>query len=367
MSTPFWEKIKLPDLKLGFTFRSSSVAGIDIGSDAVKVVQLKKSGPRITLETYGELKAERYFEKEPSPDGGGFLNYRDESIARLLTDLRRDANVTSPRTVFSIPSTVSFITSIQLPFLRGEELSSAVPYEAKKYIPIPLAEVALDWQVLEEDAASNRMTVLLAAVPREVVAKYQRVSERMKLELEAVEIENFSLVRSLLPNDRGVAAIVQWGAMVTTLTVADRGRIRASHNFGRGAREITSTIARSLGVTAERAEEVKRSTGLSEQPEARDTASIIAPIVDSILIDLERALAVYNRAAPRKVERIVLTGGGSSLAGLVDRVAKRFGLETTAGNPFTRLEVPPLLTPTLTDIAPDFSVAIGLALRQLLS
>lgn len=363
VSIPFLKKIQFPRLNIRFGLGAASYVGVDIGSDSVKVVQLKKERERAVLETYGELKAARYFEKTGTA-GGNILTRPDREVTELLTDVLREANVTARHAVFGIPATASFITVVRLPLLPPDELAAALPFEARKYVPIPLAEVTLDWQILEEDETAGYAEVLLVAIPTEVLAKYQRIAQALKLELAGVEVESFSLARSLVATERGAIAIIHWGAAVTTLTVVDRKQIRMNHNFGRGAQDITNAIAHGLGVSMERAEAVKKSVGLSEKPEERDTAAIVAPIVDAALADLERAFVNYNRTAKRKIERILLAGGGAGLAGLVAHVAKRFGLETAVGNPFARTVFPVFLQPVLTDIAPNFSVAVGLALRE---
>lgn len=346
---------------------SASFIGVDIGSDSVKVVQLRKERERAVLETYGELRSGRYFEKESTAMMGGFMAHRDQNVVSLLTDVIRESNVTSRRAVFSIPAASSFITVISFPLIRANEIEAAIPFEAKRYIPIPTNEVSLDWQIIEEDEVEKRIAVLLAAVPRDVVAKYRRIADAMHLDLEAVEIESFSLVRSLLAGERGVAALVHWGAAVTTVSIVDRRVIRLNHNLSHGSWEITTALSRSLGIAEERAETLKKEVGLSEKPEEREIASVIAPIVDSTLADVERVITSYNRSAKRKVERIVLAGGGVSLDGLVNHVARHFGLETVIGNPFQRTVFPEFLQPVLRDIAPNFGVAVGLALRQIAS
>lgn len=362
---PFLKKLQLPKLDLTFGFGSASFVGIDVGSDSVKVVQLRRERERAVLETYGELKVARYFQREGSAAGGGLLAHTDQHIVDLLTDVLRESNVTTQRAVFGIPPTASFITTVGFPLLSADELRQAVPYEAKRFIPIASAEVTLDWHVLETDESAKRTMVLIAAVPNEVVAKYRRVAELMKVELEGVEIESFSLARSLLGPHRGVTAIIQLGAVVTTLVVVDRRQVRLNNNFGRGSQEITAALAHSLGVVPERAETIKREVGLSVKPEDREVAGIISPIIDSILADVERALASYNRTAARKVENIILAGGGAGLSGLEGRVAERFGLETAVGNPFNRTVFPAFLAPVLKGIAPGFAVAVGLALRPI--
>lgn len=360
----FLKKLKLPPLELKLMGRSPSVCGIDIGSESVKVVQLKKERERAILETYGELKSERYFNE---PGVRTLLQYRDEELRGLLTDVLREANVTTHRAVLAVPSASSFITLIHLPFLSEDEIRSAIPFEAKKYVPIPTAEVLLDWQIVGEDRARGRVEVLLVAVPQEVIAKLKRVAELAELEPEGLEIESFSLARSLLGGELGCAMVLNWGAVTTGLTIAVGRQIRLNHNVGRGSREITSTLSKSLGVTIERAEDMKKQVGLSEKPEERAIRDTIAPFIDSTLADAERILSAYNRSAERKVEKIYLAGGGANLLGLVDYVSKHFGLETAIGNAFARTMFPAFLQPLLREIAPGFAVAVGLALRPITS
>lgn len=365
--TSFFKKLQFPKLGLKFALGPASFVGIDIGTDSVKVVQLRREREQAVLETYGELKASRYFEKESAAAMGSFAAHRDQNIVSLLSDVLKESNVTSRRAIFSIPAASSFITVINFPLIRADEIASAIPFEAKRYIPIPTNEVNLDWQVIEQDESERRIAVLLAAVPHDVVAKYQRIADAMHLDLEAVEIESFSLVRSLLATDRSTTALVHWGAAVTTVSIVDQRIIRLNHNLSHGSWEITTALARSLGVSEERAEALKKEVGLSEKPEEREIASVIAPIVDSTLADVERVIISYNRAAKRKVEKIVLAGGGVSLNGLVSHIARHFGLETIIGNPFQRTVFPEFLHPVLRDVAPNFGVAVGLALRQIAS
>ena len=352
---------------LKFAFGPASFVGIDIGSDSVKVVQLREEREQAILETYGELKSGRYFDKDLTKRGADLLGASDEGVVNLLGDVLRESNVTSKRAVFSVPSSASFITVINLPLIRADEIEAAIPFEAKRYIPVPTSEVNIDWQVVERDEVGKRVSVLLVAVPKDVLARYQRVAGRMELELEGVEIESLSLVRSLLYNDRGVTALIHWGALSTTLTVVDERIIRLNHNLSHGSLAITTALSKGLGISFERAEVLKKEVGLSERPEEMQSTAVIQPVVDSLLADIERVMAAYNRQSRRKVEKIVLAGGGAGLAGLVGAVAKHFGLETTVGNPFQRTIFPEFMESVLSDIAPNFGVAVGLALRPITS
>lgn len=364
---PFLKKLTFPKLDLRFFGgKGASFVGIDIGSESAKVVQLRKDQERAVLETYGELKTSHYF-KRAAGTGGGFLRFLDRDIADMLKDLLRESNVSTKQAVLGIPSVSSFITVIELPPMRRDEVSAAIPFEARRYIPIPVSEVTMDWQIIEEDEATRRMKVLLVVVPHEVINKYKRIAELAKLDIQAIEIESFSLARALAGRERGVTALINIGAQSTTVTVIDNRIVRMNTNIGRGSREITIILARSLAIDEERAEALKKEVGLSTKPEEKEIADVVAPLVDAILGDAERVLMMYNRTNVRKVERIILAGGGASMAGLVDYAAKRFGLETTLGNPFAGTVYPAFMQPILKDIGPGFGVAVGLALRQIAS
>lgn len=360
----FLKKLAFPKFDFSFGRASQSCVGIDIGSEAAKVVQLKKEQERAILETYGELKTANYF-KRASGAGGGFLRFLDQDIAEMLKDLLVESNVTTKQAVLSIPSVSSFITAIELPLMDREDVKAAIPFEAKRYVPIPMAEVAMDWEIIEEDEAAKKMKVLLVVVPNEVINKYKRIAEITNLEIQAIEIESFALVRALVGRDRGVVAIMNLGAQSTAIVIADNRIIRLNNNIGRGSREISMILARSMAIDEARAETLKREVGISTKPEEKEIADIIAQIIDTLLADAERTIAMYNRANIRKVERVILSGGGASMAGLVDYVSKTIGLETTLANPFALTVYPAFMQPILKDIGPGFGVAVGLALRQI--
>lgn len=365
MEIPFLKKIALPKFSLGFlSGKPTSVIGIDIGTHSAKVVQLRYEKERAILETYGELLTEGYM-KGTAGEGGGFLRYLDRDISSLLKDLLKESNAASKEAVLSVPTGASFITLISLPRVSRKEIDQAVPYEARKYVPIPASEVVLDWDVFESEAGEDTIDVLLVAVPRELVEKFKRVAELTDIHPRALEVEIFSAARSLTGVDPTPTAIINLGHTATTLSLTDRGRVRISHNFGRGSQELTRALERGLNVSRERAEEIKRSAGLSEKIEEREITSIITPLVDTLFTEIERMIAIYNRKAPRKIQKINLTGGGSNLKGLVDYVSGKFGIEVTRGNPFARMVTPAFMQPILREIGPSFSVAAGLALREI--
>lgn len=365
MDIPFLKKILPPQFSFRFlSGKPDHVVGVDIGVSSTKVVQLRYDGQRAILETYGELLNEGYF-KSAEGTGAGFLRYLDSDIVSLLGDVFKESQVTTREAVFSIPATASFVTTISLPKIARKEIENAIPFEARKYVPIPLSEVVLDWDIFPSEEARNTVDILLVAVPREIVDKFERVAQAAHLHIRALEVETFSLVRALVKQDPLPTAIINFGSHSTTLAIVDNGKLRMSHNFSRGSLELTRSLERGLMVNRERAESLKRDVGLSERIEEREITSIMAPLVDGLLSEIERLISQYNRHGERHVQKINLTGGGSNLRGLIERTALRFGVEVTRGDPFSRIVSPAFMQPILRSIGPSFSVAVGLALHEI--
>lgn len=365
---PFFKKIKFPTLDIGFGRKKSNFLGIDIGALSVKAVQLREEGGKAVLEQYGELKTANYLKKtgEEIVMGAGFLRFLESDIAIMLKDLIKESNMTASQVIFSIPTPSAFIMSIDFPRLPKEEIESAIPFEAKRYIPIPLTEVSLDWEVIDEEDEKN-LKILLVAVPKEIINKYKRIGELTKLDVLSVEVENFSFNRSLSDRRGSPAAIVQLGAQTTNITVTEKGIIRLSRNIERGSHEITRMLARSLNIDINRAEDFKINVGLSDKPEEKEMVDVMLPIVDSLFREILRIINSYNRSVTEKVEIIKLSGGGANLLGLVDFVTKLSGVETLRASPFSKVVYPAFMQPILRDIGPNFSVAVGLALREIAS
>ena len=367
MEIPFLKKILPPGLNFGFlSGKPSQVVGIDIGTYSTKVVQLRYESERAILETYGELLTGGYL-KSASGVGSGFLRFLDKDIATLLQDVMRESKITARDAVLAVPATSGFTVTIPFPKISVKEINDAVPLEARKYVPIPLSEVTLAWMILDNEEPRDTIEVLLIAVPREVVEKFKRITDIVGIRPRAIEIETFSVVRSLIGRDPTTTAVINMGHHSTTLTVVDRGVVRLSHNFNHGSQELTRAIERGLAVDEQRAEALKREMGLSDRIEEREITSVMMPLVTSLLMEISHTMQTYNRKAVRKIQKVDFTGGGSQLKGLVELAASQFGTEVTRGNPFSRVVTPPFIQPMLQEISPSFSVAIGLALYELTS
>jgi len=353
--------------------KQQSIIGIDIGSSAIKVVQLKKEKERAVLETYGELAIGPYAQASV----GQVSRLIDKKLIEALSDVIKEAGVTAKKTVVSIPLRSSFIIMIELPVSPdNDNFDKIVRFEARKYIPIPLSEVEFDWlkvpPALETPQQSNVKAgkkplsqVLLAAVHKDVIEKYKRIISQAGLYLQGFEIEVFGIARSVISRETYPILLIDFGASAAKMLVVDYGIIRLSHVMEHGSQNLTLALSRSLNVDFSRAEEMKREIGLSNRPEHQEIKNIMEPILDYIFLEANRVMSDYRRKYSRSIGRIILTGGGSLLKGIVDYTVKKFGIEVNLANPFAKVEYPAFLQPVLKQAGPEFSVALGLALREL--
>ena len=372
----FLKNLPLPTSFWPWKKESESILGIDFGSSSIKIAQLRKQQERAVLETYGELALGPYGGAEV----GRASRLVEAKVKEALLDLIKEAVVKAKDAVVSIPVRSSFITVIEMPVMSEGELAEAIKFEARRYIPVPLSEVILDWWVIPEGFAQNTaaeeeseglgkkkkfMSVLLVAIHNEVIDKYRSLLTAAGLKVSSFEIEIFSAVRALVGNDLSPILMLDFGASSTKVSVVDYGIVRMVYAYERGAQEITEILSGSLGVDFARAEEIKRSVGLSEKPEHQEIKSAIEPLLDHALSEANRVFVDYRRKTGRSVSRVIIYGGGAQLKGLTEKVAEKFGLEASLGQPFSRVEYPALVQPAVKEVGPSFAITIGLALRGL--
>lgn len=347
--------------------------GIDIGSSAIKVVQLKKENGKAVLETYGVLSLGPYGNTEI----GSVTNLKTENIAQALIDVMKESNVTTKNASISIPSLSSLIFTISLPNKVDEsQLSKIVPTEARKYIPVPISEVTLDWFVIPEEvesfennksntsATKDKIEVLVVAIHNEILTKYQDILKKTDLHSDSFEMEIFSNIRSSFNHDLAPILLIDFGASKTKISIVETGIVRVFHVVNRGSQDISRNISQSLNISFEEAEKLKRNVGLDSRIDPK-TEKITRLVIDYIFSDINSVVLSYEKKYNKNISKVILVGGGSLLKGLLDYTKENFKIEVVYSNPFSKTEAPAFLEPILKVSGPEFSVALGLALRQL--
>jgi type IV pilus assembly protein PilM len=361
--------------KIGF----KSCLGIDIGTSGVKIIQLAKKGERLTLEKYGEIGARVFYEESARTFEKSTLLLSSNDIAKAILAICQEAKITERKSFFTIPDFASFFTSFELPPMTREEVPQAVRFEARHHIPLPLAEVTLDWSIIEGEADEKKKTplkILLVAVSNDLLDQYSQVANLANLELKGLEVEAFALVRALIGEEKGVMAILDIGARSTTINIVDQGILKVSHSFDVAGNEMTQVLAKALDIDFFEAENLKKVHGLKHFfPETGETGEeelitkkvgeILIPLIDLILAELERTGQNFSQVSGKKIEKVILAGGSSLLPGLKEYFLKVLKKKVEIANPFADIFYPPLLEPVLKEMGPSYAIAVGASLRGL--
>lgn len=351
-----------------FSNKPKSFLGIDIGTSSIKVVELKKEGGKLKLETYGEISTVGYVERLNESFQSTSLK-TIEATTREMVKLALDkARVSAKNVVMAIPVFSSFTSVIEMPIMEEKELAQAIEFEARKYVPIPSAEVELDWKIIEDGKKGKR--ILLIAVLKEVINKYIRIADALNLKINALELESFSFARSLIDaKELSPTCILDIGARTTSLTIIDKGAVQMSHGLDVAGAEMTKILASSLGVAFKRAEDFKLVHGIDnayseDNGEKKEIKTTLLTLVDEICNESERMINEYQSKTSRKIEKLILNGGSAQMEGLPEYIEKKLKIKTSIANPWSKIIYPLNLKKTLEELGPRFSVAVGAAMRE---
>lgn len=360
-------------------FKSSGggALGVDIGSSAIKVVEIKRKNGKAVLETYGAIALGPYAELDP----GRMTNLPVDKTAEALKEVLKQSGVTTSFAAISIAVQSSLIFPIELPpQLKESEMAGIIPTEARKYIPVPISEVSLDYFTLPKKEASflemnnpdfaslkekEKTNVLVVATQNDAIARYRSIVSQSLLSASFFEIEIFASIRSNFEHELSPVLLMDLGASRTKLSIVEFGMIKNYHTVNRGAADITDAISKSLSVPFPEAEKMKKEFGLFENPSEKSLPDIIRVHLDYIFSETNGVILAYERKYNQTITKIIMTGGGSLLKGLPELAANNFKAPVEVGHPFSKVSAPAFLEKVLETTGPEFAVAIGLALRKL--
>ena len=358
-----------------------AILGIDIGSASIKVVLLGKTEEKVSLLNYGEI----MLGPRGGVSAGQATSLPPEKTAEALREILKEAGITPAHTFLAIPFSASLLSVAELPDVGNKELESMVPIEARRYIPVPISEVSLDWWALpkrkkevvptvpvapskEESKQLGKVEVIIAAIHNDVLSKYELIkhSANIPTATSHFEIEIFSTLRAVMGHNLSPTLVIDIGAGSTKLILVDEGVVRGSHIVSVGGQDITLSFSRSQGVSFAQAEEIKCRVGIVGEEEGRDVLAVAEIILSNIMNEALHFVENYEQKYETKIVKIILVGGGARLKGLEKIVAPKFPkVSITIGDPFARVDTPAFLAPTLKELSPDFAVALGIALKGL--
>lgn len=336
----------------------NKVVGIDIGSVAIKVVEIENRKDVLTLTTYGELQAGPYENK--SVGESAVLSAGSQKTA--MVDVLRESAVKAKSAVFAMPLSSSFVTIMSMNAEKDEDISSRIRVEARKYIPVPITDVTLDWAELSAGAKNGTRSILLAAIQNDELQKLQSLMLSISMKNQPTEIESFSTVRALFSEGDQSVATIDIGGGTTKLYVTKGGLLQRMHRVRAGGSMLTSRIANMLDVSFDEAEIRKREFKAGDS-DARDILNATSSTFSRPLMEFKRVMDEYEKSSGENISKVILTGGGVLMSGMQKTVEETLQRETETADPFAKLAYPAFMEDTIKSIGPLFSVAVGSALR----
>lgn len=345
---------------MGILSSETGYLGIDIGNDSIKIVELKKEKDKVRLVTYG-------FSENVNI---GKTTWQDSvtNTAKIIQKIIKSSGMTSISAVASLPTFSVFSSVLNLSNVTKKDIASAVHWEAKKVIPLPLDEMILDWKIIKdaESDESGETKVLLTGAPQTLVKKYIEIFKKSQVNLLSLETETFSLVRSLIGHDKSTILLLEIGASTTDVTIVDKGIPMLNRSIDVAGNSITKAIAKNLNVDLDQAEQFKYDMGITSLDSLDEgVPKIISESISPIVNEIKYAINLFRgKNGDKEIEKIILSGGSAFLPNLTTYLSKVLDMKVIVGNPWEAVSYPVDLQPLLNEIGPRMSVAIGLALRE---
>ena len=345
--------------------RTKPVVGLDIGSSAVKVVELRPSGRSFKVVGFGT---------EPVP-GDTIVDGAIIDAAAVADAVARALDVSRIKTkdvVASLSGNAVIVKKINLPVMTEAELSESIHWEAEQYIPFDIQDVNLDYQILSTGSGDGKgsMEVLLVAAKKDRITDYTDVINKAGRTPVVVDVDAFAVQNAYEANydvePGAVVALLNVGASGVNINIVSGEQSLFTRDISIGGNAFTEAIQKELGLPFDSAERVKKGE-MVEGVEPADVVPILRTVTENLLLEIQKTFDFFKAtAASDRIDRVLVSGGTSRGDGVGDRLAERFGTPVELFDPFRKIQFDAKRfgIERVEDVAPTSAVAVGLALRR---
>jgi len=333
-----------------------NLVGLDIGSSSIRAAETSRGKEGPTITGFGHVAL-------PAGAVQAGVVQDDRAVTQAIKELWSTAKIRNRRVLLGVNNPQVVVREMTVQNLPMAQLRASLPFQVRDALPLAVERSVLDFYPLEDAGHNETVRGLLVAAPKDAVLAAVRATERAGLHVARVDLASFALVRSVSQLDVPAEALVDLGARSTIVVVHAGGVPVIVRTIPRGGAEITEAVAARRDVTQTEAEALKCRTGLIDT-EDPDTADAVREAVRPIISEIRSSFA-YLTAGDRqtRVSRLVLSGGGALLPGLVDALATQLGVETVLAEPTIRVrEARGTKTARLDRMRSAATVSIGLAL-----
>jgi type IV pilus assembly protein PilM len=369
---------------LSFGSKSAAI-GLDIGTDHIRAAQLKPAGSSLALTAYDLIAVPL-----GSVVDGEIVDV--EAVASAIRELWRKAGMAGKDVAIGVANQKVVVRLIDLPFMERAELKGAIQYQAQDYIPIPVEDAILDFQIIGDyrtPADEHMMEVLLVAAQRDMIGAAVAAVEQAGLRPKLIDVTSFAIVRALMGDVPSVVpeegeepggeavGVIHVSSGLTNIAVVERGIPRFTRVSAVAGNEFTQAIANTLNLTFDEAEALKLEAGLPELDQTAESAltgaaderirtaqEVLEREANKFIAEVRRSLDYYltQAAQMRTIRRILLTGGGARLKNMTGYLEKGLQAQVILADPLARVSVSPRIAAVVQPDAMGCAPAIGLAM-----
>lgn len=352
--------------------KKSQVVGIDIGSHAIKIVQLLKKKKKFELMNVGII---------PLPENT-FVDGMTENPNLVTEAIKQLVSCEKIKTKFAVTSISGesvIIKKINVPKMSKDELAESIQIEAEQYIPFDINDVSIDFCVLgaaekkpdeeAEEDTGEQMEVMLVAAKKDIIEQRKSILINAGLKPVVFDLDIFAVENSFGLNydqeENRVISIINIGASVSNLDIIEAGHTSFTRDILIGGIQYTEAIQKKLKIDYEDAEKMKLGVNVSEE-NRNDVISVILDVTDSFASEIQKSIEFYSTAANRNVDKIYLSGGSAKISGLDYLLSEKLGVDVEIIDPFKKIFIhKKKFDPEyIADISPSMAVGVGLAFRR---
>jgi type IV pilus assembly protein PilM len=333
--------------------------GLDIGTSAIRLVQLRGGGPVKELEKYGLIPIDSKLVLSDAKTD-------QQKVANIIKELVGQTKVTTKNVAVGLPSQKVFSTVVDIEKLSRAELDKTIRYQADTLIPTPIDKSKIDWAYLGDSPKEpNKVEILLSSVSNDYIEQRLDVLEGIGLNVIAFEPEPLALVRAVVATDAvNPQMVIDMGMHGTDLVVSVKGGPRLMRFISTGNDSIIKAAVQNLSIDEKQAEQFVYKFGLSQDKLEGQIYNAIISTVDGLVSEIEKSIKFYqSRYQGSAIEKIIVTGGASVLPEFPLYLANKFGINVEIGNAWRNVSFPAERQNELLAVSNHFSVAAGLAER----
>ena len=346
--------------------RAKSLVGLDIGSSAVKAVELKAAGKGYKVTAFGA-------ESVP-PDSivdGAIID--GAAVADAIRRVFEGNKIQTKDVAASLSGNAVIVKKITLPVMTEGELAESIYWEAEQYIPFDIQDVNLDYQILDPGDAANgkaTMDVLLVAAKKEKIADYTGVIAQAGRTAVVVDVDAFALQNAFEVNygiEPGrVVVLLNAGASATNINILQGDQSVFTRDISIGGNAYTEALQKELNLPFEQADQLKRGEPV-DSVSFEDARPVLRAVTENVMLEIQKTFDFFKAtAASDRIDRIVVSGGASRAEGFLEMLTERFEAPVELFDPFKNVafDAKRFQAGAVDAIAPTAAVAVGLALRR---